>query len=60
MSNNTAKNMKNAEKAPAGIILSILAAGIVPLIMRTFTYDSHLSSYEWFPSDGTVVDIFLA
>lgn len=60
MSNNTTKKMKNAEKAPAGIILSILAAGIVPLIMRTFTYDSHLSSYEWFPSDGTVVDIFLA
>ena len=60
MSNNTTRKKKYQEKAPAGIVFSILAAGIVPLIMRTFTYDSHLSDYEWFPSDGTVVDIFLA
>lgn len=60
MSNKTTKKSKYQEKAPAGIVLSILAAGIVPLIMRTFTYDSHLSDYEWFPTDGTVVDIFLA
>ena len=60
MSNRVTKNKRYEEKVPAGIILSILAAGIVPLIMRTFTYDSHLSGYEWFPSDGTVVDIFLA
>lgn len=60
MSNKAVKKKKYEEKAPAGIILSIIAAGIIPLIMHTFTYDSHLSSYEWFPSDGTVVDIFLA
>ncbi|MDD6551334.1 MAG: O-antigen ligase family protein [Lachnospiraceae bacterium] len=60
MSNKVANKKRYEEKVPAGIILSILAAGIVPLIMRTFTYDSHLSGYEWFPSDGTVVDIFLA
>lgn len=61
MSNRTVKNNKRVtEKASPAIILSIIAAGIVPLIMRTFTYDSKLSDYDWFPSDGTVVDIFLA
>ena len=61
MSNRTAKNKKKyVEKASPAIILSIISAGIIPLIMRTFTYDSKLSDYDWFPSDGTVVDIFLA
>ena len=61
MSNRTVKNNKRVtEKASPAVILSIIAAGIIPLIMRTFTYDSKLSDYDWFPSDGTVVDIFLA
>lgn len=60
MSNKTVRKKKYVEKAPAGIVFSIIAAGIIPLIMRTYTYNSHLSDYEWFPSDGTVVDVFLA
>ena len=62
MSSKTIKDNKRKyrEEASAGIILSVIAAGIIPLIMRTYTYDSHLSDYQWFSTDGTVVDIFLA
>lgn len=55
------RKKKYQEKAPAGVILSIIAAGIIPLIMRTYSYQTHLSDYEWYPAgSGMAVDVFLA
>lgn len=41
------------------LIPSILAVGLIPLIVRVHIYDSHLERYDWFPNAGKQADVFL-
>ena len=41
------------------LIPSILAVGLIPFLMRIYTYDNHLGDYDWFPNGGGTADVFL-
>lgn len=41
------------------LIPSVVTAGVIPLLMRTHTYNTHLSDYSWFSAADQMVDIFL-
>lgn len=41
------------------LIPSILAVGLIPLIVRVHIYDCHLEGYDWFPNAGKQADVFL-
>jgi hypothetical protein len=42
------------------LIPSIISAGVIPLLMRTHVYQTHLTENYWFPSGSAqAVDIFL-
>ncbi|MEE3480721.1 MAG: O-antigen ligase family protein [Lachnospiraceae bacterium] len=41
------------------LIPSILAVGLIPFLMRIYTYDNHLGDYDWYPNGGGTADVFL-
>lgn len=57
------KKLTNSNrKIPNALLLPIiLMIGFVPLIVHTFTYNTGLSQFDWYPdSAGTTVDVFFA